>query len=92
VTTIYIEEVSMRHIIYALLATAVVATFATSNFALSQGGTLVCRPGGNCISTTAANYNRCVDLALRRGLQLTKGDRYNFDLFVYQCVAGRVTR
>jgi hypothetical protein len=82
----------MRHLFYALFAAAMVATCATSNFALSQGGTMVCRPGGNCISTTAANYNSCVDLALRRGLQLTKGDRHNFDLFVYQCVAGRVTR
>jgi hypothetical protein len=82
----------MRHIIYALLAIAIVATFATSKLALSQGGTMVCRPGGNCFRTTAANYNRCVDLALRRGLQMTKGDRYNFDLFIYDCVAGRVSR
>jgi hypothetical protein len=79
----------MRHILYATLAVAIVATFATSNIAISQG-TMVCRPGGNCFSTTAANYNRCVDLALRRGLQMTKGDRHNFDLFIYDCVAGRV--
>jgi hypothetical protein len=80
----------MRHILYATLAVAIVTMFATSNLAISQGGTMVCRPGGNCFSTTAANYNRCVDLALRRGLQLTKGDRHYFDLFVYDCVAGRV--
>jgi hypothetical protein len=79
----------MRHILYAILAIAIVAIFGTSNLALSQG-TMVCRPGGNCISTSAANYNRCVDLALRRGLQMTKGDRHNFDLFIYDCVAGRV--
>jgi len=82
----------MRHILYALAAIAIVATFATSKLALSQGGTMVCRPGGNCVATTAANYNSCVDLALRRGLQMTKGDRPSFDLFVYQCVAGRVSR
>lgn len=82
----------MRHILYAIAAIAIVVTFATSNLALSQGGTMVCRPGGNCVTTTAANYNSCVDLALRRGLQMTKGDRPSFDLFVYQCVAGRVTR
>ena len=82
----------MRHILYAIAAIAIVATFATSKLALSQGGTVVCRPGGNCVTTTAANYNSCVDLALRRGLQMTKGDRPSFDLFVYQCVAGRVTR
>ena len=82
----------MRHVIYALVAVAVVAIFASPKLALSQGETLVCRPGGACVATSAANYNSCVDLALRRGLQLTKGDRYNFDLFVYQCVAGRVPR
>lgn len=82
----------MRHILYALAAIAIVTGLATSNLALSQGGTLVCRPGGGCVSTSGANYNRCVDLALRRGLQMTKGDRHNFDLFVYQCVAGRVSQ
>lgn len=82
----------MRHIVYALLAIAIVAIFATSNYALSQGTTTVCRPGGQCLATTAANYNRCVELAMRRGLLLTKDDRHNFDQFIYQCVAGRVTR
>jgi hypothetical protein len=82
----------MRHIIYALVAIAVVTIFATSNFALSQGMTTVCRPGGGCLTTTAAIYNSCVDLAIRRGVLLTKDDRHTLDRFVYQCVAGRVTR
>jgi hypothetical protein len=82
----------MRHILYAIAAIAIVTTLATAKLALSQGGTMVCRPGGNCIKTSAANYNHCVDLALRRGLQMTKGDRHSFDLFVYQCVAGRVSQ
>lgn len=82
----------MRHIFYALVAIAIVTTLATSNFALSQGATVVCRPGGSCLTTTAAIYNACVDLALRRGVLLTKDDRWVLDRFVYQCVAGRVTR
>jgi hypothetical protein len=82
----------MRHILYAIAAIVIVATLATAKLALSQGGTLVCRPGGGCVNTSAANYNHCVDLALRRGLQMTKGDRHSFDLFVYQCVAGRVSQ
>ena len=82
----------MRHVIYALVAIAIVASFATSRFALSQGGTVVCRPGGGCLTTTAAIYNSCVDLAIRRGVLLTKDDRHTLDRFVYQCVAGRVTR
>ena len=53
---------------------------------------MVCRPGGNCLTTTAAIYNSCVDLALRRGVLLTKDDRWVLDRFVYQCVAGRVPK
>jgi hypothetical protein len=81
----------MRHIVYAITAVAIVAIFATANLALSQG-TMVCRPGGTCLTTTAAIYNGCVDLALRRGVLLTKDDRWVLDRFVYQCVAGRVTK
>ena len=80
----------MRQIVYAVIAIGIVAMFATPNIALSQGETMVCRPGGRCLPTTAANYNRCVDLALRRGQNLSKGDRHSFDLFVFACVAGRV--
>jgi hypothetical protein len=84
----------MRNIMYAILAIGIVATFAAPRLAVSQnGGAVACRPmGGRCIQTTAANYNGCVNLALRRGLDLTKGDRHNLDQFVYNCVAGRVTR
>jgi hypothetical protein len=81
----------MRHVIYAIIAIAIVATLATLNLAVSQG-TMVCRPGGNCLTTTAAIYNSCVDLALRRGVLLTKDDRWVLDRFVYQCVAGRIPK
>ena len=79
----------MRHVVYAIIAVAIVAIFATANFAFSQA-TMVCRRGGNCLTTTAAIYNSCVDLALRRGVLLTKDDRWVLDKFVYDCVAGRV--
>ena len=81
----------MRHFFYALVAVAIVTILATANLAFSQG-TVVCRPGGTCLTTTAAIYNSCVDLALRRGVLLTKDDRWVLDRFVYQCVAGRVTK
>jgi hypothetical protein len=81
----------MRHILYAIAAIAIVVIFATSNLALSQA-TMVCRPGGACLTTTAAIYNSCVDLALRRGVLLTKDDRWVLDRFVYHCVAGRVRK
>jgi hypothetical protein len=82
----------MRQMIPAGLAIGILATFATSNRAVSQGETTVCRPARPCIQTTAINYNRCVDLALRSGQNLSKGDRHSFDIFMYNCVAGRVGR
>jgi len=81
----------MRHAVYAIIAVAIVTILATANFAFSQAAT-ICRPGGNCLTTTAAIYNSCVDLALRRGVILTKDDRWVLDKFVYDCVAGRVTK
>ena len=81
----------MRHIVYALTAVAIVTILATANFAFSQSA-MICRPGGNCLTTTAAIYNACVDLALRRGVLLTKDDRWVLEKFVYDCVAGRVGR
>lgn len=81
----------MRHIVYALTAVAIVTILASANFAFSQSA-MICRRGGNCLTTTAAIYNACVDLALRRGVILTKDDRWVLEKFVYDCVAGRVTK
>jgi hypothetical protein len=83
----------MQNLHYATIAVAIVTTIAATNVAISQGATAtVCRPGGGCLTTTAANYQSCVDLALRRAVLLTRDDRHVLDRFVYQCVAGRVTR
>jgi hypothetical protein len=81
----------MRKGLFAIAITGSLAMFA-SDIALAQGNTTVCWPGGRCYVTTAENYNRCVDLALRSGHNLSRGDRYSFNVFVYQCVAGRVRR
>jgi hypothetical protein len=82
----------MRKVLFAIAITGSLGTFATSDIALSQGNTTVCWPGGRCYITTAEYYNRCVDLALQSGHNLSRGDRYSFNAFVYQCVAGRVRR
>jgi hypothetical protein len=86
-----ITEVSMRQFIFAIIGIGIVATLAWPRMALSQGDTYACRAGGYpCVRTTAQRYNACVDLALRRGQNLSKGDRHSFDRFVYDCVRGRV--
>jgi hypothetical protein len=90
----------MRNIFCSIAALAIAATVATSanaarsNFARSWDyPTIHCsQPGGACVGTSANAYNSCVDLGLERGFNLGKGDRYNLDRFVYQCLAGRVPR
>lgn len=51
-----------------------------------------CVPGYGCASATQESYNACFQLALRRGLSVTVGDRRNLDLFIYQCLLGRIPR
>jgi hypothetical protein len=82
----------MRHIVFAIFGIGMVAIIAGPKLAQSQGTVMACRYDGRpCIPTTAQKYNYCVQLALRRGQDLTKGDRHSLDRFVYSCVAGRVT-
>ena len=63
----------VRSVIYALFAVGILA-LAIPKYAISQRFTTACYQG-HCIPTTADRYNRCVDLALRRGQNLSKGDR-----------------
>ena len=80
----------MRQLLFA--AIGILTTLSAPGIAFAQGEMAVCRPGGACVRTSQANYNRCVDLALRSGQNLSRGDRHSFDKFVYDCVAGRVVR
>jgi hypothetical protein len=77
----------VRTLLFASIAG--VALLGTSEPTLAQNGTTVCRPGGRCVLTSAAVYNRCVDRALQSGQDLSRGDRHSFDRFVFDCVAGR---
>jgi hypothetical protein len=49
-----------------------------------------CIAGRGCVPATQATYNACFQLALKRGLTVTVGDRRNLDLFIYQCLEGRI--
>jgi len=77
----------MRILLYACAIAA--PLLAGPEAVLAQDGVVVCRPGGACVRTSAAAYNRCVDRALHSGQDLSRGDRHSFDLFMYACVAGR---
>jgi hypothetical protein len=90
----------MRHLLSSIAVLVLAANFATAGASPASARpspswdqTIHCsQPGGNCVSTSARNYNSCVDLGLERGFNLGKGDRRNLDLFVYQCLVGRVPR
>ena len=51
-----------------------------------------CVAGRGCVPATQASYDACFHLALQRGLTVTVGDKRNLDLFIYQCLAGRIPR
>ena len=51
-----------------------------------------CIAGRGCVPATQASYNACFNLALARGLNVSVGDRYNLNYFIYQCLAGRIPR
>jgi hypothetical protein len=89
----------MRHLLSSIAVLALAANFATAGASPASARpstlnqTIHCsQPGGACVGTSAGNYNSCVDLGLERGFNLGKGDRRNLDLFVYQCLVGRVPR
>jgi hypothetical protein len=90
----------MRHVLSSIAMVALAANIVGANSSPAAARspsawdrTIQCsQPGGACVSTSARNYNSCVDLGLQRGLNLGKGDRRNLDLFVYQCLVGRVPR
>jgi hypothetical protein len=90
----------MRHLLTPIAAIALATTFAAAapSPAVARpspwwDSTIQCsQPGGPCVGTSAGNYQSCIDLGLDRGFNLGKGDRRNLDLFVYQCLVGRVPR
>ncbi len=75
----------------AIIATAL-AVCSTTMSTPSLAQYSHCVPGRGCIPTTQENYNACFQLALHRGLTVTVGDRRNLELFIYQCLAGRIPR
>jgi hypothetical protein len=63
-------------------------TLSTPSFAQYQH----CIAGRGCVPATQESYNACFQLALQRGLNVSMGDRYNLNSFIYQCLAGRIPR
>lgn len=49
-----------------------------------------CVAGYACAPSSPARYNACFELALRRGLTVSRGDRRNLNRFIVQCLNGRI--
>jgi hypothetical protein len=82
----------------SLLATVATATtlctmlISTPGFAQRQYAQTFCIAGRGCVPTTNESYNACFQLALARGLTVSRGDIHNLNSFIYQCLEGRIPR
>ena len=79
----------MRHAIpMMMLALAALAASPTTSKAQYSH----CVSGYGCVPTTQESYNACFQLALRRGLTVTVGDHRSLNMFILDCLTGRVHR
>jgi hypothetical protein len=75
-------------ILMMMLALCALATSPTS----SSAQYLHCVSGYGCAPATQESYNACFQLALRRGLNVSRGDFRNLSLFILQCLSGKIPR
>jgi hypothetical protein len=85
----------MRLILIAAVAIATTLCtmlIPTPGFAQRRYAQTFCIAGRGCVPTTQESYNACYQLALRRGLSVSRGDIHNLNSFIYQCLEGRIPR
>jgi hypothetical protein len=51
-----------------------------------------CVAGYGCAPATAESYNACFQLALKRGLNVSRGDIRNLNLFILECLSHKIPR
>ena len=78
-----------RLILMTIVAAGMVTTLSTQSPAQT---TPFCIAGRGCVPATNESYNGCFQLALARGLTVSRGDLHNLNWFIYQCLAGRIPR
>jgi len=80
-----------RLILMTILVAAAATDFSTPGFAATREyAQSFCLRHRGCVPATASSYNACFSLALRRGLIVARDDRYLLDLFIHQCLAGKI--
>lgn len=82
----------MRKALLIAMLAAGAAAMAPAGAAQAQSGqpNQFCMAGWGCVPSSPARYNACFGLALQRGLTVSRGDEYNLNKFLYDCLSGRV--
>jgi hypothetical protein len=81
----------MRRTMLSVVAAGALAAVLMPSAANSQQQ-YFCVHGRGCVPMTPASHTACFNLAMQRGLNVSRGDSYNLQLFIYQCLAGRIPR
>jgi hypothetical protein len=79
---------NMKRSMVAILTVGTLALFSTSASAQHVLQQSILRQNQPGVSQEA--YNRCYQLALKRGLTVSKGDRYWREVFISQCLQGKI--
>ena len=82
----------MRATITVALLSLVAAGSWSTYAAPASDTTPFCVSGRGFVPTTSASYTACYQLGLQRGFNTSKGDKRNFDIFIFQCLSGRIPR
>jgi hypothetical protein len=80
-------EVNMRSAIVAALTIGTLALVPTSAFSQYTQQSLYRQ---NQPGVTQAAYSRCYQLALQRGVTVSKGDRNVLEQFISNCLEGKI--
>jgi hypothetical protein len=84
------EDTMRKAITIALLAGGLGTVPSSTPVSAQQGQ--YCVAGLGCVPSTPDRYNACFQLALARGINVSRGDGYSRQRFMYDCLGGRVQR
>jgi hypothetical protein len=71
-----------------MLVAAGMTIGATNEPASAQSKYCVAALG--CVPSNPARYDACFQLALQRGINVSRGDSYSRTRFMFDCLAGRI--
>ena len=82
----------MRQATKAMLAVGALTAVLLPGPAAGAQTQYFCFPGEGCVVNTPQRHAACFSLAMQRGLNVSRGDTYNLNRFLFQCLSGRIPR